>query len=121
MLPREQILAARENDVDTVDVPEWGGSVGMRKMSCREAEAFHDWLNSRQADGSVRVIDLRATLLSKVLCDAEGKRLFTEDDIEALGEKSSDVMHRLFIRAKGLNLIVDDAVEETEKNSAAGR
>lgn len=122
MLTREQILAAKECAVEIVAVPEWGGEVGMRRMSCREAEAFQDWLNTRQTDGgTIHMMDLRATLLSKVLCDAAGQRLFSEEDIEALGAKSNDVMHRLFIKAKAVNLIVEDAVEETEKNSAAGR
>lgn len=123
MLTRDQILAAKEHDVETIEVPEWGGSVGMRRLTCREAEVFQDWLMGRHKnDADVpQMVDMRAMLLSMVLCDENGNLLFTESDIEALGEKSNDVMHRLFMKAKAANLILEDAINEAEKNSEAGR
>jgi hypothetical protein len=118
MLTREQILGAQDIRIEPVEVPEWGGVVYVKRMSCRAAEEYQDWLMARQnGDGSLKMADLRASLLARVLCDDQGRLLFSEDDIGALGEKDSAVMARLFQAAQKASGLVDDAVEETEKNS----
>ncbi len=117
MLTKDQILAASDPQIDSLSVPEWGGVVGFRKLSCAGAEAYQDYLISLQnGDGGLRISGMRTKLLSLVLCGDDGQLLFSEDDLAALGEKDSEVIQRLFDHAKMLNATVQDAGEELEKN-----
>ena len=117
MLTRDQILATAAPEVFAEEVPEWGGTVWIKRMSCREAEEYQDWLMENSAeDGTMRMLNMRAALLAVVLCNESGERLFAGDDINALGDLDSSVMHRLFLRAKQINSILESAIEDEEKN-----
>lgn len=117
MLTRNDILGQARPEVFTVEVPEWGGSVCIKRMSCREAEEYQDWLMEQGAGSdSMRMLNMRAGLLAIVLCNADGDRLFASEDIEALGDLDSTTMHKLFLEAKKINSILEGAVEDSEKN-----
>lgn len=121
VLTKDAILTAQDFQVERVNVPEWGGEVCLRPLSCREVERFQDELTERRRDdGRFELTDLRASLLSKAICDESGVPLFTAEDVEALGKKNNAVMDRLFAMAREISGM-DDAVEDTEKNSEAGR
>lgn len=59
----------------------------------------------------------RAKLASLLLCDAEGRRLFTSDsDVAKLGKKSAKALHEIWLAGQKLLVISDEEVEELEKN-----
>ena len=59
----------------------------------------------------------RAKLASLLLCDAEGKRLFTSDaDVAKLGKKSAAALNEIWAAGIKLLLVTDDEIEELEKN-----
>ncbi len=116
-LTRDQILNAQDIKVHHVDVPEWGGGIHMRQLSCAAAESYQDYLISLQKkDGQIRLSGMRVTLLTLVLCDAVGNLLFTDNDLDALSERDSMVIGRLYEEAKRINAIIEDAGDEAEKN-----
>jgi hypothetical protein len=116
ILTKDAILAARDFDVVRIDVPEWGGEVCLRPLSCREVERFQDELASRRInDDRFKLVDLRASLLAKAICDEDGRPIFTDTDMEALGEKNNAVMDRLFSKAREISGITA-TVEDEEKN-----
>jgi hypothetical protein len=96
-LSRDQILAANDLEVREVDVPEWGGTVKVRPLNGAERDRFEASLRKerRRADGKegtelvANTDNMRAKLVARAVVDDDGKRVFTDADINALGEKSA--------------------------------
>jgi hypothetical protein len=124
-LSRDQILAANDLEVREVDVPEWGGTVKVRALNGAERDRFEASLRKerRRADGKegtevvANTDNMRAKLVARAVVDDDGKRVFTDADINALGEKSALVLDRLFDVVSDLSGLSDTAAEEAEKNS----
>lgn len=116
---REQILAARDLDLDSLEIPEWGCTVYVGVMGA-DARDYWTGLAQERAAQPVREQSLhaRAIFATLVLYDADGNRLFTEADVAALGRKNFDVLDRVFAAAAKNKLRPED-LEELEKNSAS--
>lgn len=113
MLTREQILAAADLTVETVEVPEWGGSVGVRVMTGAERDRFEQQMAA--AKGRT-VENVRAGLVAVVACDEKGERLFDAADVVALGGKSASALERVFAVAMKLNKFSDADVADLAGN-----
>jgi hypothetical protein len=119
MLTKDQILAAADMAPTELPVPEWGGSVFIRVMTGTERDAFEQSiLDSKKGGGMVNV---RARLAVRVLCDETGGRIFTDADAVALGAKSGKALDRIFDSAQKVNGIGNKEVEELSGNSAAAQ
>jgi len=113
-LKRDEILAADDVARKTVKVPEWGGEVVVVTMS---GEQRDEWEQAIQdGKGGARVDNVSARLLAFCLVDDNGKRLFSIDDVTALGRKSSKVLSRLTDVAMRLNGLREADVEQALKN-----
>jgi hypothetical protein len=120
-LTREKILAAKDLIIECVDVEQWGGSVYVRNLSGKGRDAF-EGSRVRIRDGNkVEMIhdNTRAKLLSMTLCDESGNLLFSQEDIEALGEKDAAVLDMLFDVAQRLSGMRPVDVDTKVKNSVA--
>jgi hypothetical protein len=112
-LTKEQILAADDSGLLEVPVPEWDGSVYIRCMTVAARDAYeNDWVQNKHKG----VENFRTKFLQKVLCDADGQLLFTEQEIAVLGEKSARVMNRLWTKAMSHNALAESDVEQLAKN-----
>jgi hypothetical protein len=114
-LSKEDILATGSAKVEKIYVPEWGGEVYIRVMKSAERDAFEASALDRK--GAAKMANIRARLAAIVLSDSEGKRLFTDADAPALGEKLAPALDRIFEAASKLNRLSKEDVEELEKNS----
>jgi hypothetical protein len=112
-LSKSAILAAEDKKMIDHEVPEWGGSVKLRVMTGTERDRFE----SEFVGGNKSVEMVRAKLVAKCLCDDDGKRLFTEQEIPELGEKSAAVLDRLFAECMKLNRFSKSDVDDLAKNS----
>jgi hypothetical protein len=112
------ILAFPDRKIEKVPVPEWNGHVYLRSLSAEERDAFSEAVTT-QGDQGVEVnrTQLRERLLVLSLCDEQGNRLLSDAEIAQLSKKNSAVIQRLFMRAKQLSGMADDAVERAVKNS----
>ncbi|MBI4800631.1 MAG: hypothetical protein HY794_18225 [Desulfarculus sp.] len=120
MLTKEQILAVQDLPSETVDVPEWGGGVVVRGLA---AAARVAWGGDafETVDGQTRAKpDFQAQLLVLCLVDAQGNRLFSDDDVPSLADKSSLVVGRLYDVAVRLSGIGTKAIEDAVKNEKPG-
>jgi hypothetical protein len=113
-LSRVAILAAVDIHTETVSVPEWGGSVTVRGLTGTERDAFE------QRCHETSYANVRAALLAFSLVDENGKRLFSLEDIQALGAKSAAPLDRLFDVARRLSGIGQREVKELVGNSEPG-
>ncbi len=117
ILTRDQILSVEDRATESVDVPEWGGSVIVSTMSGRERDEFESsLLADKGASKDANMANLRARLASLCCVAEDGTRMFTKADIEALGNKSAAALNRIFIAAQRLNGIGEDAVDELAGN-----
>lgn len=121
ILGRADILAATADLVtQTVEVPEWGGSVIVRSMTGADRDAFEATLIV-EVDGKRKVdsTNMRAKLVAMTVVDENGLRLFGPDDIAALNARSAAALERVVKVAQALNGMGAEAVAAAEKNSEA--
>ncbi len=105
MLDRDSILNLQDRPVVPVPVPEWGGTVHIRVLSVAEMELLQ---NAKHG---------AADLVARTCCDAQGNRLFTDEDAKALREKSQVAITRIMTAFNKANGLGDDEIEAAEKNS----
>lgn len=113
------ITAAADCKVKVVDVPEWGGVVGLRPMTGADRD---DWENENYHrhsanEGRADLRMLRARYLSMVLVHAEtGELLFQgEEGRKKLSVKNGHVLNRLYEIAEKMNLLGAKAIDEEKK------
>lgn len=116
-LTRETILAARKLPSLTVNVPEWGGDICIKKMTGVERDAFEALCVARRnAPGGMNGKEIKAMLLVAVLTDADSKLLFSQADVPALNQLEGDVIDRLARQAMTYNGMTEDE-NKKEKDS----
>lgn len=120
-LTKQQIMEASDLPYETVEVPEWGGAVAIRPMTANERDAFEAYV-SRWSKGEPGHAVLRARLCAVSIVDpATGGRLFKDDEIRLLGDKSGAALDRVFEACSRLNRISAADREELVGNSPGGR
>jgi hypothetical protein len=107
-LSRDEIIAAiaaRKVETTTVEVPEWGGSVQLRRMDAADLEAVGLMSGEASNDMPVRV-------LAACLCDDEGNQLFGLKKLKELEAADAMVVLRLFAECAKLNGLMTAELEE---------
>ena len=121
-LSKEQILAVKDIKIEEFFVPEWDGSIYIKTMTAEERDKFEEAVfNKDNGKRKTDVSGLRAKLCAFVICDAEGQRLFTENEVETLSKKSAAALTRIFEKAQELSATREDDLEEMTKNSGSVR
>ena len=117
MLSRDAILSASDLRPEAVEVPEWGGSVYVRMLTGAERDAFEQSIVQGKGKTRKTVMEnIRARLCVLCLCDQAGLRIFGDDDIDALGEKSAAALDRCFAVAQRVNGLSGDDVDDLAGN-----
>lgn len=118
-LSKAAIVAVVDIQTEIVQVPEWGGAVAVRELTGTERDAFEqsmvrvDTAGKRHTD----LGNMRAKLCAWCIVDGEsGDRLFADDHLAELGNKSAVALDRIFRVAQRINGM--GATEDVEKNSA---
>lgn len=126
MLSRDEILAARDHTIEEVNVPEWGGIVYVRGVSGVQRDKFE--LLSHQARQAGKKMGIEADprgLLVKLviasICDENGELVFTEQDAEALNEKSALALQRVYSVALRLSSFSEQDIKALAGNLASDR
>lgn len=113
LLSRDAILAAEDRAYEQVDCPEWGGQVRLRSITGGQRDAYEASLvqqrgNSRQTN----LRNARAKLIVLCAVDADGRPMFTEDDVNALSRKNAKPIDRLFDACRRLCGLSEDDVDK---------
>ena len=124
-LNRDQVFAARDSQREIIDVPEWGGKIAIWGMTGKQRGAFESALMGKkgksQAENWKR---FRAAMLVQCCYDGthdKANRVFRDQDVDALNEKSAAVLDRLFQKAQDLSGYTKKDVDELTKNSEEGQ
>jgi hypothetical protein len=112
-LTAEQILAANDLEKEAIDIPEWGGKVWIRTMMADERDSYEqEFVDLRRGyTKKGKMKSVRAKFCALVLCDENMQRLFTEEQVVALGEKSAKALDRVFEAGLKLNGFSQNDVE----------
>lgn len=114
-LSKSQIVEVDDIEIHKVGVPEWGGDVYVKTINAAQRDHFESSIN----DGETKdLVNMRARLVVLCLCDESGGLLFDDPAAGAvsLGQKSADVVDRLFDVARKLNGMTTEDVKELEGN-----
>lgn len=115
-LNKAKILAATDTKVsDPVEVPEWGGQVYIKTLTGTERDQFEESYSQNKMKA------FRSRFLVLTLCEKNGERLFSDADVDALSQKSSLVINRLFEVAWDFNAFSQNAVESLGKDSPSAQ
>lgn len=110
-LNRDDIL--KVPDLVAEPVHAWGGIVYVRGMTGTERDHFEgSVVNQKNGQQTVNMDDIRAKLCVVCICDENGNRLFTDDDVELLSKKSGKELNRIFGVAQRLSGITTEEVEK---------
>ena len=117
-LSKKQILAAQDLKAESVDVPEWSGSVRLRLLTAGESAEYLNAIRQLTAGGEIRDFrSLKEKLVALVLVDEGGARLFPEpEDVAHLVGKSAAAIDRLWKAAMHMNGMDKEAAEQIEGN-----
>ena len=118
MLTKDQIFEASDLKTQTVNVPEWGGSVAVRSMTGADRDAFEDSMITVLPDGTraPNMTNMRAKLIALTVVDEAGNRLFEAADFDRLACKSASALERVFAAAQALNGLGGQAEADALKN-----
>lgn len=124
ILSKSEILSAPDIHKELVSVPEWGGDVYVRGLTGEERGQYEkSILTIRGKDQSINLAHIRAKLASLSICDEDGKRLFTDEDVKALDQKSAAALERVFnvaMRLSGLGAEDIEGMTEGLKDDPFG-
>lgn len=116
-LSSDDILQTDDLEREAVEVERWGGTVYVRELTGRERDQFeNEILTGDPNDPDVNTENLRARLLVRTLCDEDGNRLFGDDQMDDLADKSGAVLSRLFEKAQELNGMTAEDMEAIAGN-----
>ncbi len=121
-LTKDQILQAQDIMFEDVPVPEWGGTVRVVTLTGNERDAIEaSMIVGKGKNKDVSLANLRAKVVARSIVDEEGKRIFEDEDIAALGRKSAAALNRVYEVAQRLSGITQEDVDELTKNSEAAQ
>lgn len=114
-IDKQSVFASPDLKTESVELPEWGGTLCVRTMTGAERDGWEASLSPVGSTGP-NLANLRARLLVKCVVDDQGARVFTDADADALGAKSAAVLERLFAVAQRLNGLAGNSVATASKN-----
>src|ERR1044071_3879213 len=107
-LTAAEILASDDLETADMEIPEWKGTVRFRVMTADEAIKFQDTLNTPSKKNAW------VKILASCAVDANGERLFTDKEMDALKQKSTAVflrMQRFLLKLNGFTADAEDAAK----------
>lgn len=108
---KEDILAFEDRAVKPVKA--WGKDLFIKPMSAYDQDA---WENERVKDQDKFRDNFRAKYLVKVLVDADGNRIFSDEEAIELGKKFAPTVNKLFNLAWEMNNLTEEDEKELLKN-----
>ena len=103
------IVGAQDMPLIEFEVPQWGGVIFLRKLSGKERMDLVTQTSEEDDKGMVK-------FLARYIFDEHGNRMFTDDKLELLNAKASDVLDDIAQKVSTLNGLSKAAEDDIEKN-----
>jgi hypothetical protein len=112
---REEILKTKTVKTESVDVPEWGGTLFVHSLNGLERVKFFD-RDVAEKLGEESPARMGIMLLIHCLRDEQGQHIFLPEDAAQLEEQDGQLVNRLCAIANRVNGIGQDAADAAKKN-----
>lgn len=123
LLDKAGILARRGRRYKTFPVRAWDGAlVRIQSMTAAERDNFEDSVQKTDPKSGKSYTDLRnarAKLCVLTMVDDQGKRLFGDEDVKAVGQLDASAINEIFEETSAFNGILKKDIEELVGNSRA--
>lgn len=117
MLSLDDILTAQDLPIVEVEIPEWGGTVGIRPINGSQLDSLMV-LSQQSATDPKKLLQFQKFLLIYCLVDDEGKPLLTDKTYAQLSVKNGAVINRLVSKCQEVCGLGDEGESEAAKKSA---
>jgi hypothetical protein len=111
LISKKKFLENNDYEFKDIYIRQLDGEVRVRALSIKDQLAFEEL-----ATGNDNQSELMFQLILKCCIDEDGEFLFNEKDVEALKEKSADIIVTLFKAILSINNIDQDEVDQLAKN-----
>jgi hypothetical protein len=117
ILSAEDILSADDRKFDVVPCPEWGGDVRIASITGTQRDAYEaSIIQTNGNDRKVNMHNARVKLIVLCAVDEEGRKLFTSENLSALGRKNAAPIDRVFDGCRRLAGMSENDVERLVEN-----
>lgn len=123
---RDRILAAQDIKIEAIDVPEWADALDGEQLYVKALTGHaRDAIERMTTDNNFRFKkelfdNFRALYCTFAIVDADGRQVFEMGDVEALGDKSSIALQRVYDKAVALSAVrasdVDGIAEDLKED-----
>jgi hypothetical protein len=125
-LTRDEILGLQDIQVKTIHVPDWDADICIRKLTRGQQDEYAKRRfgkaslkhvgKGQEIESSVDIFGHDAWLVAQSVCDENGKRLFTNSDVEKLNEKSGEAIGFIAVQVLEFSGMKEDvdALEEAK-------
>jgi len=121
---RAASLGIDDCPTEDVYVPEWKTTLHIKGLSGTERDAWEAATVRFDRNGKrlpPDLANLRAKLIARSVVDANGKRVYRDQDVLALGQKAATTLQPIFEVCQRLSKLTDEDVEELTGNSNGDR
>ena len=114
-LTRDDILRLGQSPPEfaKVEIPEWGGHVFVKAMTGKERDQYEiSQVEGKGSNQKVNLLNARAKLVAAVTHDSSKRKMFTKEDVLALGNLNAKPLTRIYKVAQDLSGLTDEDMEE---------
>lgn len=112
----EQRIRSAKMKLEELDVPEWGGTIYVRRLSSGERDVFFAAIDSAKNEDSKTGVE--RLIVSLALCDENGKAIFSSPD--ELKDLDAIAIDNVSLVAMRINAFTKEAKEDLAKKSQSG-
>ena len=110
MTLKEKIKAANDRPLKKIIVPEWDNAeIYVRTMTGGQRQRFEE--------KNLKGRDIILMMLAVCLCNADGTPIYTEEELDELGEKNLVVLGRLYGECDRINKVSFKGLDAAEGES----
>lgn len=115
-LTRDDI--AQHDGCKVEEMEAWGGKIRLKEITSEDSDSYQRAVRSQMVGvDDLDMTGLRVLLLSKCIADANGKKMFDDEEGRALlAKKDGKTINTLFIKCAMMNGIGQEGLEELRKN-----
>jgi hypothetical protein len=120
LLDKDAILGMTDIQMEPLVIPEWNnGTIYIRALTGAQRDKFESSMIKMRQDGKKEVTsdNFRARLCVMCIVDANGKRLFRDDEAAALGKKNAAAIARIYDKASEMSGLTQKDADEILGNS----
>lgn len=132
VMTRDQILATPKpssQEIDLSDIPGWG-NVRVKDLTAGERDHIEQSCvverlvivkGKKKLRKDTSIANIRAKFVAACVVDDDGKRLFSEQDVQQLSDLNARAIDRIFTVIQERNGLRDEDLEELAGNFNAGQ